>query len=81
MTPITNLPMKVTQRDQQILDLLLQGLPSRDIAQRLDIAQGTVKRHMMNLAQRANLDPSRHQAIGLVVAYLSGFDGREIVRS
>jgi len=42
-------PGSVTPRQQDILELLLQGLPNKLIAARLDIAEATVKMHVTAL--------------------------------
>lgn len=41
-----------TPREQEVLDLLAQGLPNKAIASELDISMGTVKFHISRLMQK-----------------------------
>lgn len=45
----------LTEREQQILDLLSQGLSNKMIARKLDITEGTVKVHVKHLLKKLNL--------------------------
>jgi len=45
--------IKITQCDQQVLDLLVQGCSNKDIAAELDISPRTVKQHLRTLFLRA----------------------------
>lgn len=40
---------QLTEREQQVLALLAEGRPNKVIAQRLDIAEKTVKNHVSNI--------------------------------
>lgn len=77
MTTIAAVP--VTARQHEVLDLLLQGLTNREIAERLVISEHTVRAHIRTLMDRFQA-PSR---TALVVRFL-GYDtslsirGREL---
>jgi DNA-binding NarL/FixJ family response regulator len=47
--------MKVTPRDQQVLDLLFQGCSDKEIAGQLSISPRTVKQHLRTLFLRAGV--------------------------
>ncbi|MBD2676714.1 MULTISPECIES: response regulator transcription factor [Nostoc] len=46
---------QLTPREQEVLQLIGQGLTNRDIAQQLFISEGTVKTHVTHLLNRLNL--------------------------
>ncbi|HEV7128059.1 MAG TPA: response regulator transcription factor [Ktedonobacterales bacterium] len=52
----------LTQREQEIFELVRRGLRSRDIAQRLCIAEATVYKHTQNILDKLHVH-SRTQAI------------------
>jgi len=45
--------VKVTPRDQQVLNLLVQGCSNKEIAGQLNISPRTVKQHLRTLFLRA----------------------------
>jgi DNA-binding NarL/FixJ family response regulator len=51
--------VKVTPRDQQVLDLLVQGCSNKEIAGRLSISPRTVKQHLRTLFLRAGIREGR----------------------
>jgi len=51
-----------TLRQQEVFELLLQGLPNKVIATRLGMAEGTVKTHLHGIYQIMHVN-SRAQAI------------------
>ena len=51
--------MKVTPRDQQVLDLLVQGCSNKEIAGQLNISPRTVKQHLRTLFLRAGIRDGR----------------------
>jgi DNA-binding NarL/FixJ family response regulator len=51
--------MKVTPRDQQVLDLLVQGCSNKEIAGQLCISPRTVKQHLRTLFLRAGIREGR----------------------
>jgi LuxR family transcriptional regulator, maltose regulon positive regulatory protein len=53
---------QLTEREREVLDLLLQGASNREIAQRLVLSVNTVKRHVYNLCGKLGVQ-SRTKAI------------------
>src|ERR1700704_286222 len=51
--------MKVTPRDQKVLDLLVQGCSNKEIAGQLSISPRTVKQHLRTLFLRAGIRDGR----------------------
>jgi DNA-binding NarL/FixJ family response regulator len=51
--------VKVTPRDQQVLNLLVQGRRNKEIAGQLNISPRTVKQHLHTLFLRAGISESR----------------------
>ncbi|MBV9574219.1 MAG: helix-turn-helix transcriptional regulator [Acidobacteriales bacterium] len=51
--------IKITQRDQQVLRLLVQGCSNKDIAGQLHISPRTVKQHLRTLFLRAGITTGR----------------------
>jgi DNA-binding NarL/FixJ family response regulator len=69
------LPEALTEREQEILDLLAQGLSNPEIAQRLHLAPGTVRNYVSGIFQKLGVS-DRTQAA--VVAIQQGLvDGTE----
>ena len=52
---------KLTDRETEVLQLIAQGLANKEIASRLDIACGTVERHIHNILSKLNVS-SRTEA-------------------
>ena len=53
--------IKVTPRDQEVLDLLVQGCSNKEIAGQLSISPRTVKQHLRTLFLRAGIREGRKQ--------------------
>lgn len=51
--------IKITQRDEQVLQLLVQGCSNKDIAAQLNISPRTVKQHLRTLFLRAGIRDGR----------------------
>lgn len=51
--------IKITQRDEQVLGLLLLGCSNKEIAQQLNISPRTVKQHLRTLFLRAGIKDGR----------------------
>jgi len=47
--------VKITRRDQQVLDFLVQGCSNKEIARELRISPRTVKQHLRTLFLRAGI--------------------------
>jgi DNA-binding NarL/FixJ family response regulator len=46
---------QLTLREQQVLQLIAEGLSSKDVAKRLDISAGTAETHRVNLMRKLDL--------------------------
>lgn len=51
--------VKITQRDQDVLKLLVQGCSNKEIAAQLKISPRTVKQHLRTLFLRAGIRDGR----------------------
>jgi DNA-binding NarL/FixJ family response regulator len=51
--------IRVTPRDQEVLDLLVQGCSNKEIAGQLNISPRTVKQHLRTLFLRAGIREGR----------------------
>ena len=51
--------MKITPRDQQVLNLLIQGCSNKEIGRQLGISPRTVKQHLRTLFLRAGIKEGR----------------------
>jgi DNA-binding NarL/FixJ family response regulator len=67
--------MKVTPRDQQVLDLLVQGCSNKEIAGQLSISPRTVKQHLRTLFLRAGIRDGRKR----VKLAIAAFENREVI--
>jgi LuxR family maltose regulon positive regulatory protein len=71
MTPQTDLVEPLSERELEVLGLVVQGLSNREIAERLFITVGTVKTHVHNIlgklgVRRRTEAAARAREIGLV---------------
>jgi DNA-binding NarL/FixJ family response regulator len=62
--------VKVTPRDQQVLNLLVQGCSNKEIAGQLNISPRTVKQHLRTLFLRAGIREGRKR-VKLAIAIFS----------
>jgi DNA-binding NarL/FixJ family response regulator len=67
--------MKVTPRDQQVLDLLVQGCNNKEIAGQLNISPRTVKQHLRTLFLRAGIRDGRKR-VKLAIAAFEREEGK-----
>jgi two-component system, LuxR family, response regulator FixJ len=51
--------IKITKRDQQVLNLLVQGCSNKEIAAQMEITPRTVKQHLRTLFLRAGINEGR----------------------
>jgi DNA-binding NarL/FixJ family response regulator len=51
--------IKITERDQDVLKLLVQGCSNKEIAEELHISPRTVKQHLRTLFLRAGISQGR----------------------
>ncbi len=61
-TEVLDTPLKLSKRQKQLLVMMEQGLSNRDIAEKLDISEHTVKVHLWRLFKRMGVK-SRTQAV------------------
>jgi DNA-binding NarL/FixJ family response regulator len=61
--------VKVTPRDQQVLDLLVQGCSNKEIAGQLSISPRTVKQHLRTLFLRAGIRDGRKRVRLAIAAF------------
>jgi DNA-binding NarL/FixJ family response regulator len=66
--------VRLTEREWEVLELMRQGLATREIAQRLFISSGTVRTHVAAILSKLR-SPDRPAAIRLLEA-ASGGEGR-----
>ena len=55
--------IKITRRDQQVLNLLVQRCSNKEIAAELEISPRTVKQHLRTLFLRAGIKQGRKRVI------------------
>ena len=55
--------VKITRRDQQVLQLLVEGFSNKEIAAELAISPRTVKQHLRTLFLRAGIKQGRKRVI------------------
>ena len=55
--------IKITRRDRQVLNLLVQGCSNKEIAAELAISPRTVKQHLRTLFLRAGIKEGRKRVI------------------
>lgn len=63
----------LTERQAQVLALMVRGLSNREIAERLELSEGTVKIHVTAIFKTLGVT-SRTQALVAVARYGIGFD-------
>jgi DNA-binding NarL/FixJ family response regulator len=56
--------IKITPRDEQVLQLLIQGCSNKEIASQLNISPRTVKQHLRTLFLRAGIRDGRKRVTG-----------------
>lgn len=57
---------RLTRREQQVLELLIDGLSNREIAEQLFITEGTASVHVSHILRKLGVS-SRHQAIAILL--------------
>jgi DNA-binding NarL/FixJ family response regulator len=61
--------IKVTPRDQHVLNLLVQGCSNKEIAGQLSISPRTVKQHLRTLFLRAGIRDGRKRVKLAIAAF------------
>ena len=64
--------VKVTPRDQQVLNLLVQGCSNKEIAGQLNISPRTVKQHLRTLFLRAGIRDGRKRVKLAIAMFAQG---------
>lgn len=64
--------IKITARDEQVLDLLVQGCSNKEIAEQLAISPRTVKQHLRTLFLRAGIREGRKRVKLATAMYEKG---------
>jgi DNA-binding NarL/FixJ family response regulator len=64
--------IKITPRDEQVLQLLVQGCSNKEIASQLHISPRTVKQHLRTLFLRAGITDGRKRVKLATAAFLKG---------
>ncbi len=67
---------RLTRRQRQIFDLLSEGMPNSEIAERLDLSVNTVRVHIHGILQRLQLD-NRMQVVLQAAQRNQQFGGRQ----
>ncbi|MCU1350960.1 MAG: putative Protein-glutamate methylesterase [Acidimicrobiales bacterium] len=57
------IPPRLTDRETDVLRLVARGLPNRGIAERLDIAENTVKNHVRSILEKLHLHSRTEAAL------------------
>ncbi len=57
---------KLTERELEVVELICNGLPNKEISKLLSISEYTVKDHIKNIMQKMNIS-SRSEIISLVI--------------
>jgi len=63
--PLSDSLLTLTEREQQVVELVLKGLTNRAVADKLSISENTVEKHMNSILRRLDIR-SRHQLASLV---------------
>jgi DNA-binding CsgD family transcriptional regulator len=56
----------MTKKELEVLKCLCEGLSTKEIIERLGVAEGTIKVHLNNMYKKLNVH-SRHQLVALVL--------------
>lgn len=64
--PNVDLPEELTPREEEVMELLAEGYPAKEIAQRLSISADTVNAHLKHIYQKLHV----HSRIEAVIKYL-----------
>lgn len=64
--------IKITPRDEDVLNLLVQGCSNKEIAEQLHISPRTVKQHLRTLFLRAGITQGRKRVKLATAVYEKG---------
>lgn len=57
--------LPLSRRERQIMHLLLEGIPNKDIAEQLHVSERTVKFHCGNIYKKLNIE-NRYELIKIL---------------
>ncbi|HLX13253.1 MAG TPA: response regulator transcription factor [Bacteroidota bacterium] len=77
-TPKTDMPVRMTVREREVIGLIGEGLSNKAIGARLHIATYTVKSHVHNIMEKLTLHTRLEVA---TFGYTDGTGAKEIVKS
>jgi DNA-binding NarL/FixJ family response regulator len=63
-----NLTQLLTMRERQVVLLVAEGLPNKEVSRRLDLSEATVKIHLHNIYQKMHVN-NRTALAALAIAY------------
>lgn len=64
--------MKLTRREQDVLELMSQGMTNKEIGKKLYLSIKTVKRHRHEMYQKFGIVGEGRPSILLITSYLRG---------
>ncbi|HEX2852492.1 MAG TPA: response regulator transcription factor [Opitutaceae bacterium] len=64
--PSSATPEELTRREEEVMELLAEGYPAKEIAQRLQISADTVNAHLKHIYQKLHV----HSRVEAVIKYL-----------
>lgn len=64
--------MKLSTREQEVLELMSQGMTDEEIGEKLWVSKRTAKRHRHRMYQKFGLVGEKRPSILLIKAYLGG---------
>jgi DNA-binding NarL/FixJ family response regulator len=80
--PSAKLPRSLTQREQEVLDLIAFGARDREIAQKLNLTENTVKKHVKNILQKLGArNRAQAAAKAFMPEHISDRGGEDQVRA
>jgi len=75
--PLAGSLVTLTEREQQVVELVLKGLTNRTVAEKLSISENTVEKHMNSIMRRLDIR-SRHQLVDRVAGLESKVTADEL---
>jgi LuxR family transcriptional regulator, transcriptional regulator of spore coat protein len=79
LDPVSGVPL-LTEREQQVLELVAKGLSAKEVAHEIDIAPRTVERHIENVRLKTRARNRTHMVtIALELGLLSIPEERPVI--
>lgn len=54
---------RITKRELEVLELMVRGLTTKELSERLCISEGTVKQHLYNIFKKMNVKNRTQAAV------------------